>query len=491
MERFTSLTICAAAAALAGVLLIYSPADSAPPDMTRDEIICRGQSGVGNSYWWGGECWCRNGCSRDTSCDTGVCHRTGSSGCPDECYHTGSHGADCSGFVSKCWQVPNAVSTEACGAARMVASDFHYEHSWWNIISRSSLRRGDAMASTHHVVLFEARTGSGGYTVYEAMGCYTPGIVHQTRSSMSSDFTAATRINVTDCACDPGATDSGSCGNCGHHSRTCRSDCQWGDWSSCDGQGECAAGSTDSRDCCDCGTQRRTCSSSCAWGDWGGCSGADPDGGATVCDTEEPGPCAEGRVRCVEGCIDCVRIYDPVPEICDDVDNDCTGVTDDGYPQTMGTPPPPYAAELRDVSFPSLIVPGENEAVWAEFVNVGTETWQPGDVWIAASSSADGDASLFYDETTWRSWDIPAVIDEEVPVGGMVHLSFDIAAPAEAAGIVEETFVLQGPDGDSIKCPSPAFLMSVIVGGAGEDADASTSPPGGNFEGGCTCASAF
>ena len=53
--------------------------------------------GVGYSYWWGHGAW------RSDGTQHGTC--TGS--CP-ACSHTGGYGADCSGFVAKCWQIPTA-----------------------------------------------------------------------------------------------------------------------------------------------------------------------------------------------------------------------------------------------------------------------------------------------------------------------------------------------------------------------------------------------
>ncbi|HQK17575.1 MAG TPA: M23 family metallopeptidase, partial [Polyangiaceae bacterium] len=128
------------------------------------------------------------------------------------------------------------------------------------------------------------------------------------------------------CACSPGQTQSEACGNCGSRSRTCGSNCQWGGWSSCTGQGECKAGSVESRDCCDCGSQTRRCSSQCSWEAWSACDGPDPNGGQEACETGEPGICAEGRVRCLQGCRSCVRLHEPRQETCDDVDEDCDGV---------------------------------------------------------------------------------------------------------------------------------------------------------------------
>jgi hypothetical protein len=494
MKRRALIQASAAGAALlaAALLLVPSRPETYPPTMSRDDIICRGQSGVGFSYWWGGECWCRSGCSPNYGCGRGECVRTGSSGCPSQCYHTGSYGADCSGFVSKCWQVPNAVSTEACHTDRYTASSFHGDHSYWDIIPRSSARRGDAMASTTHVVLFESFTSWGSHNVYEARGCWTPGIVHQT-NSLSSSFTTARRINISDCACTPGQTDTQACGNCGTKTRTCQSNCQWGDFSACTGQGPCSPGATESRSCCDCGSQSRTCKSNCEWGGWSDCAGPDPDGGTRVCDTGECGPCAEGRVRCIEGCTQCVRLTDPVEEMCDDIDNDCNCSVDDGYPTIMGASPPAYGAELHDFSYPSVPEPGQASSVWAEFRNVGTEPWLPGDVWLSASQTDEGDVSPLYHEDSWRSWDVPSVVDEDVAPGESVLLTFTILAPLEADGPIDQEFVLLGPSGDMIKCPVPNVVMTMTLAGyegsaAGNgDSEDGAGAAGPGLDGACAC----
>lgn len=189
----------------------------------------------------------------------------------------------------------------------------------------------------------------GSMVTYEARGC-SYGIVHNWRTC-SSDYVAARRINLgSSCTCTAGQTDTEVCGSCGTRSRTWSSSCQWDAWSSCHNQGACAPGAVDSRACCDCGGQQRTCSTSCEWTPWIPCEGADPEGGQAACDTGEPGPCAAGRVRCVQGCTACARDYTPVAELCDNVDNDCSGETDEGDPPDMGATRPDFAARLSDVS---------------------------------------------------------------------------------------------------------------------------------------------
>ena len=211
--------------------LLASSAMATPPPMTRDEIVCRAASGVGYSYHWGGACWCSNGCSPG-SCDHGGC----SGNCPN-CTHWGM-GADCSGFVTKVWQIPNPINTSTCGHGPYVAESYMSSTSYWHTKSRSSVEQGDALASHTHVLLYHYGDPWGQMRVYEAKGC-AYGIQHDLRSC-SSEYVASQRINIgPSCDCTAGDKQKEACGNCGTRHRTCGSDCHWGGWSSCEGQGPC------------------------------------------------------------------------------------------------------------------------------------------------------------------------------------------------------------------------------------------------------------
>ena len=271
---------------------------AAPPAEPPDAIVCRGLSAVGFSYWWGGECWCSNGCAPDlTNCQPGVCTPdAGSTGCPD-CTHSGTYGADCSGFVSRAWQVPEPLATNACGTARYVASSFTADHAYWDVVSMNDLRPADAVASDSHVILVIGYEDAyGEHDAVEAKGC-SYGIVRNSRT-FSSVYSGARRISLTTCECDEGNTESESCGDCGTRARSCVG-CRWTGWSECDGP--------------------------------------DPAGEEAACEVGEGavGVCAQGRRLCVAGWLTCSPNA-PGTEVCDGQDNDCDGTPDNGTAVTLG-----------------------------------------------------------------------------------------------------------------------------------------------------------
>ncbi len=277
---------------------VASPALAAPPVEPAESIVCRGTSGEGFSYWWGGECWCNAGCSPDLNhCDPGVCTpNAGSTGCPD-CTHTGTYGADCSGFVSKAWQVPDPHELNACNVDRYVAASFTSDHAYWNVVPMSSLQPADAVASQSHVILVIGYEDAYGENeVVEAKGCVY-GIVRHSRT-FSSVYSGARRINLSECVCADGDQETEACGDCGTRSRTCENDCLWSPWSACEGP--------------------------------------DPTGADAECTPPGgQGVCATGTRLCVAGWLTC-QAGVPSTEVCDGQDNDCDGVVDNGTPESLG-----------------------------------------------------------------------------------------------------------------------------------------------------------
>ena len=264
------------------------------------------------------------------------------------------------------------------------------------------------------------------------------------------------------CDCTPGHVDTAACGNCGTHTRTCGANCRWEAWSACHGQGPCAAGQKDTRPCCDCGAQTRTCGSDCQWDPWSTCGGPDPEGGNTACDTGESGPCAEGRMRCEQGCLKCARIHEPEPERCDAIDNNCNGLVDDDNPKKMGVPPPAFAAQIEDASYPQSLAPNEVDSAWVAFRNVGTKPWPRGKVWLGSVRASQGKPSPLQAIDRWPAWDVAGAVDEDVEPGAVTYVAFFLQA-AEPRTSQHDQFRLIAPDGTPMACPSPSIDVTVSV----------------------------
>ena len=159
----------ALALATAAGLLAGATAHAAPPTMTRDEIITIAKTGVGCPYVWGGTCWDPN--------------------------NKKWKGADCSGYVTVCWQIPKASKSTDC--LSHYYSTYHYtsQTTHWTKISRNELKKGDALVyrenGAGHIVIYVSGDKWGSAEVYEARGT-AYGIIHRTKS-VSSKYKAIRR----------------------------------------------------------------------------------------------------------------------------------------------------------------------------------------------------------------------------------------------------------------------------------------------------------
>jgi hypothetical protein len=189
LERRTPRSPATAIAIVAlGLLPAVAAAD--PSEMTRDEIIDLARSGVGYSYWWGNGCWRTDGAQ----------HGSCAGSCPD-CTHTGSYGADCSGFAAKVWQVPDPSPVSTCRHPYSTY-DFTCTERWWNAIARDDLTRGDAASyrsggcpgTSGHVLVYESGDPWGSMWTYEARSC-SGGIVHNSRT-LTTSYRAIRRVRL-------------------------------------------------------------------------------------------------------------------------------------------------------------------------------------------------------------------------------------------------------------------------------------------------------
>lgn len=151
--------------------------DGAP---SPDNAIARAKAAVGFSYYWGGGAWLPTGA---TSSSKGSC----SGSCPS-CSHSGKYGADCSGLVAKAWQFGTKaleVNSHPYSTASFVSDSAGH----WSTVSRSSLKKGDALVYNSgghgHIVMYEKGDGWGSPTVIECRGC-SYGCVYNARSFTSN-----------------------------------------------------------------------------------------------------------------------------------------------------------------------------------------------------------------------------------------------------------------------------------------------------------------
>jgi MYXO-CTERM domain-containing protein len=304
-------------------LLLPEVAAGQPRTMTREEIMDLAAYGEGYSYWWGHGCWRTDG-AQHGSCDG----RGDGDGCPS-CDHYGSYGGDCSGYVSKAWQVPRSTALDSSCWSPYYTRNYYCEETHWNRIARESVLLADALVyrngcpgSSGHILLYERGDPWGMPWIREARGC-DYGIVHRTRS-VDSSYRTIRRVNLG--------------GACVPADETCN-----GRDDDCDGAVDDGLSRTCGTDVGEC----RTGSETCSGGGWGACVGGIPPR-AEACDdrdddcdgaTDEElwracgsdvGECRTGIATCTAGAWgSCVGELPPAAETCDELDNDCDAATDE------------------------------------------------------------------------------------------------------------------------------------------------------------------
>jgi hypothetical protein len=141
--------------------------------LSRDNVISIAQASVGYTYWWG-----HGGLGATKS---GSCYGS----CPS-CSHNGGQGADCSGFVSKAWMLPEAMPIIGNDTHPFATTNFYNQSTHWTTISRGSAIRGDALTynsgGAGHIFLYDSGDAYGSMWAYEARGC-SYGVVHDLRTA--------------------------------------------------------------------------------------------------------------------------------------------------------------------------------------------------------------------------------------------------------------------------------------------------------------------
>lgn len=139
-----------------------------PPNTgARAEAIARAKAGVGFSYFWGHGRFLASGA---TASNKGSC----SGSCPN-CSHSGSYGADCSGYAAKVWQVPSSNTSLSNDSHPYSTSDFNENTSQWKSVSRGTLKQADAMVyrsgGSGHMFIYDKGDAWGSMYAYECKGC--------------------------------------------------------------------------------------------------------------------------------------------------------------------------------------------------------------------------------------------------------------------------------------------------------------------------------
>lgn len=185
-----------------------------------------------------------------------------------------------------------------------------------------------------------------------------------------------------------------------------------------------------------------------------------------------------------------MRVYEPIDEICDGIDNDCSGVIDDGFPTVLGDPPPAYAATMVDSSVPSALGPKEKGMVWAAFRNDGTAVWYAHEIWMGVVD--DEEASSLYEPGAWPAHDVAAILESDVPPGETGYFSWSVRAP-EKENTASQVFRLMDPKGAWLMCPSPQVEVRLVTTGRTPDSSSNqestvvNSTPTSEESSGCSC----
>jgi len=184
LEGFASYRYLRAEGAESPVEPEPEPGETPPPagveGTWREKALSIAANGVGLSYWWGHGKLVNGPASPSQS---GSC----SGSCPS-CSHSGTYGADCSGYVAKAWVVPSSNTSLDTDTHPYSTADFNdgTGNGKWSTISKSATKAGDAMVYRSggggHIFIYEKGDAWGQPWAYEARGC-SYGIVHNIRST--------------------------------------------------------------------------------------------------------------------------------------------------------------------------------------------------------------------------------------------------------------------------------------------------------------------
>ncbi len=176
------------------------------------------------------------------------------------------------------------------------------------------------------------------------------------------------------------------------------------------------------------------------------CNGGDDDCDGTIdeeaagtgeeCETERVGACRVGTVVCADGELDCAPTTEPAGEICDGVDNDCDGTSDEEVPGT---------GEECETGRPGVCAPGLTVCL-SDIGQVRCESETPESPEVCDALDNDCDGS----------------VDEHVEGEGEPCVTGDVGECAEGAVVCE--------DGE-LDCEPEEDVEGEVCDGADNDCD--------------------
>lgn len=169
------------------------------PDLSprRREALRLAQSAMGFSYWWSNARWVSTGPTILPVTNKGTCDGN----CP-KCTHAATgdveYGADCSGFVSTIWGLPDSDPDTNPDNNGFGTKAYAKANARWKTISLDDVLTGDAVVrhddSRKHIFLAgTAPDDDGVFATYECMGCKAGCRTDQKRVTDLKGWTAIRR----------------------------------------------------------------------------------------------------------------------------------------------------------------------------------------------------------------------------------------------------------------------------------------------------------